>query len=186
LKTALLLVDIQRDYFPGGRMVLVGAPEAAERAKGVLEYFRKKGLPVIHIQHISLRPGARFLLPDTEGVEIHPFVQPQPGEIVLKKHFPNSFRGTALLDVLNHGGIRHLVICGMMTHMCVDATVRAAFDNEFVCTVVHDACATRDLAFEGEAILAGQVHGAFLAAMGGTYAKLVTTRTLISGEVNLE
>jgi nicotinamidase-related amidase len=185
MKTALLLVDIQKDYFPGGRMELVGATRAAERAKEVLEHFRKSALPVIHVQHLAVRPGAKFFLPDTEGAEIHPSVQPLPGEILIQKHYPNSFRRTALLDVLREQGIDHLVISGMMTHMCVDATVRAAFDYGFACTVVCDACASRDVVFEGEAIQAGQVHGAFLAAMGGTYAKLVTARAVTSGELDL-
>ena len=170
ISTALLLIDIQNDYFPGGRMELAGAEEAARRAGELLERFRSAGRPVFHIRHVSLRPGATFFLPDTAGVEIHPLVQPQPGEQLITKHFPNSFRETDLLARLQGAAVDHLLVAGMMTHMCVDATVRASWDLGFECTVAQDACATRDLVFEDALIPAAQVHGAFLAALRGTYA----------------
>jgi nicotinamidase-related amidase len=175
MKTALLLIDIQNDYFPGGRMELDGSPEASLRAGELLTLFREKNLPIFHIQHISTREGASFFLPDTAGVEIHANVRPLPGETVIEKHFPNSFRETGLLSCLKGAEVNRLVICGMMTHMCVDATVRAAFDHGFACVTVHDACATRGLNFNGDGIPAAQVHGAFLAALGGIYAQVCTS-----------
>jgi nicotinamidase-related amidase len=172
MKTALLLIDIQNDYFPGGRMELEGSPEASLRAGELLTLFREKNLPIIHIQHISTRKGASFFLPDTAGVEIHANVHPFPGETVIQKHFPNSFRDTELLPCLGETEVNRLVICGMMTHMCVDATVRAAFDHGFDCVTIHDACATRGLTFNGDEIPAVQVHGAFMAALSGIYAQV--------------
>ncbi|HMM38664.1 MAG TPA: cysteine hydrolase family protein [Desulfovibrio sp.] len=172
---ALVIVDIQADYFPGGRMELVGSPEAAAQAARLLFAFRDKGWPVFHVRHESTRPGSTFFLPGTPGAEFHPLVQPRPGEAVVLKRFPNSFRDTPLLDLLREAGVRELVVCGMMTHMCVDATVRAAFDLGFGCVVPVDACATRTLSFQGAAIPAAQVHGAFLAALGAVYCRLVTT-----------
>jgi nicotinamidase-related amidase len=179
MKTALLLVDIQNDYFPCGKMVLEGSFEASERAKRVLSAFRENGLPLIHIQHVSTRPGATFFLPGTDGAEIHPNVKPLAGELVIEKHYPNSFRDTTLMEQLRTGGITHLAICGMMTHMCIDATTRAAFDHGFQCTVLSDACATRDLALGGDTVSAGQVHTAFLAALSQIYAKIVCTDDFI-------
>jgi nicotinamidase-related amidase len=76
MKTALLLIDIQNDYFEGGTMTLVNADHASENAKLLLENFRNKNLPIIHIQHIATKPGATFFLPDTAGVEIHKNVRP--------------------------------------------------------------------------------------------------------------
>ena len=181
MKTALLLIDIQNDYFPGGKMVLEGSPEASEKAKQVLALFRGEGLPLVHIQHLAARPEATFFIAGTDGAEIHANVQPVPGERVIRKHYPSSFRDTDLLDHLRTNDINHLVIAGMMTHMCIDATTRAAFDLGFQCTVLHDACATRALAFANEIIPAKQVHAAFLAALGAIYAKIVSTGDLISG-----
>jgi nicotinamidase-related amidase len=172
MKTALILIDIQNDYFPGGRMELEGSPAASLRAGELLNLFRERNLPIFHIQHISSRKGASFFLPDTTGVEIHANVRPFPGETVLQKHFPNSFRDTGLLSCLGEAEVSRLVICGMMTHMCVDATVRAAFDHGFDCVTIHDACATRGLTFNGDEIPAAKVHGAFLAALSGIYAQV--------------
>jgi len=126
----------------------------------------------VHIQHVSNRPGASFFLPGTEGVNIHASVAPLAGETVLQKSFPNSFRGTQLQEHLRGLGADHLVIAGMMTHMCVDATTRAAFDLGFSCSLAHDACATRALAFGEQRVPAAQVHAAFLAALAGLYAKI--------------
>ena len=64
---ALLLVDIQNDYFPGGAMELPGSPAAGAKAGMLLRAFRQKGHPVVHMQHISTRRGATFFLPDTPG-----------------------------------------------------------------------------------------------------------------------
>lgn len=179
MATALLIIDIQNDYFPGGKMELEGSLEASLRAGEILARFREKGLPVIYIQHFAARPGATFFLPGTEGVKIHPNVAPLPGEAVFQKNFPNSFRNTPLLDHLRERQADKIVVCGMMTHMCVDASVRAAFDYGLEVTVVHDACATRTLAFGDQTIPAAQVHGAFLAALGFIYARVVSAGELL-------
>jgi len=179
MSTALLLIDIQNDYFPGGKMALEGSVEAGARAGELLAAFRRAGRPVIHIQHFSLYPGATFFLPATPGVEIHPCVAPQAGEPVIEKHFPNSFRETTLLATLREKGIDELLIAGMMTHMCVDATVRAACDLGLRCRVASDACATRTLAFSGEPVPAAHVQGAFLAALQGMYATVGTAAEVL-------
>ena len=178
MKQALVLVDIQNDYFPGGKMELTGAVEASRATKKIVEHFRHRNLPVLHIQHLSIRPGAAFFLPDTEGINFHESVLPLFDETVIRKHFPNSFRETILREYLISGGITGLVICGMMSHMCVDATVRAAFDMGYSCIVAHDACATRDLLFNGAAIPSEYVHNAFMAALSTLYA-----RTMSAGEI---
>jgi nicotinamidase-related amidase len=167
---ALVIVDIQNDYFPGGRCELVGPEQAAERASAVLEGFRGRGEPVFHVQHLWEGEDAEYLAPGTPGVEIHESVRPASGEPVTQKAYPNSFRETDLEQRLRDAGVSDLVIAGMMTSMCVDATVRAAADLGFGCTVVHDACATLDLEFAGRQIPAASVHGAFLAALGDGYA----------------
>jgi nicotinamidase-related amidase len=174
MNSALLLIDLQNDYFPSGAMVLDGSIEAGARAAELLGAFRRAGRPVIHVQHCALQPGATFFLPGTAGMAIHSGVAPQAGECVIEKHYPNSFRDTALLATLKAQGVDELVMAGMMTHMCVDATVRAAFDLGFRCQVAGDACATRALHFNGAEVPAAQVQGAFLAALHGVYAMVGT------------
>ena len=180
MNNCLLLIDLQNDYFPGGNMEVVGMEEAAANARLLLDAFRKTQSPVIHIQHLAARPGATFLLPGTDGAKIHPTVAPQGDEIVVVKNFPNSFRGTALLDILKSKNPDQLVICGAMSHMCIDATTRAAFDLGFNCTVAEDACATRNLNFKGKTIQATEVHASFMAALSVPYAKVVSTQEIIA------
>lgn len=180
MRTALLMIDIQNDYFPGGKNELVGSPEASVMAKKLLEAFREKQLPIIHIQHISTRSGATYFVQNTPGVRFNEHVTPLQGEIIIIKHFPNSFRNTELLDVLKKAGIGRLVICGMMTHMCIDSTTRAAFDLGFECIVAQDACATKDISFDQCVIPAESVHRAFLGALSGMFAKVVSTEQALS------
>jgi nicotinamidase-related amidase len=175
IRTALLLIDIQNDYFENGKMSLVGSEAAVNNAKRILEKFRADKLPVVHIQHIAIKPTATFFLPGTEGAEIHSYVKPVPLEKVIVKHFPNSFRETELLGYLRKSEITDLVVCGMMTHMCVDATVRAAKDFGFNITLIADACATKDLEINGNKAKAADVQTSFLAALNQTYAQIETT-----------
>ncbi len=174
-KKALLIIDIQNDYFEGGANPLNGSLEASINAKRLLTDFRSKSLPVVHIQHFSTRPGSTFFIPNTNGVEIHENVRPVNDEKVIAKNYPNSFRETVLLDYLQSNGITDLVICGMMTQMCVDATTRAAKDFGFTCEVIGDACATKDLIVQGESVAASEVQKSFLAALNYFYSTVKNT-----------
>ena len=179
MKTALVLIDIQRDYFPSGRMELVGSLDASREAGRLLGWFRANSLPVVHIQHISTREDAPFFLPGTEGIDFHDEVRPVAGETVVEKHFPNAFRDTSLAEWLESRNIDELVVSGMMSHMCIDATVRAAFDKGYSCLVAHDASATRSLVFGGREVPAAHVHGAFMAALAAVYANVLKAGEII-------
>jgi len=180
MKTALLLIDIQNDYFDNGTMALVGSEEASKNAKLILDRFRADDLPIIHIQHIATKPTATFFLPNTTGADIHKNVRPLGKEKVIIKHYPNSFRDTELLDYLRTLNIKDLVICGMMTHMCVDATTRAAKDFGFNCIVIADACATKDLEINGKKVKAEEVQKSFLAALNDFYSTVITTNQYLN------
>jgi len=175
----LILVDLQNDYFPGGNMELVGIEAAAANARRLLDAYRRTGRAVIHVQHVSVGPGSTFFLPETRGAAIHSTLAPRDDESVVVKNYPNAFRHTALLDILEERGINAVAICGAMSHMCIDATVRAAFDLGFNCTVAEDACATRNLTFADRVIRADDVHASFMAALSGTYATISTIRDII-------
>lgn len=176
---ALVIIDIQNDYFPGGKMELVGSLEAANNAAKVLEDFRAKALPVIHVRHESLKPTATFFLPGSEGAQIHPTVAPNPGEHVILKRYPNAFRDTDLQQWLVDKGITELTVVGMMTHMCIDTSVRAASDLGFTVNLISDACATRDLEFNGKLVAAADVQAAYLAAIDGSFASVVATDSML-------
>jgi nicotinamidase-related amidase len=135
---------------------------------------------VIHIQHLSTRPGATFFLPGTRGAEIHASVQPLQRETLFQKNFPNAFRETGLLEHLKGAGIQKLVIAGMMTHMCIDTTTRAAADLGFTCSLAQDACATKALAFGGAQVPAESVQAAYLAGLNGAFAKVAPVEALVA------
>ncbi|MBI3739357.1 MAG: cysteine hydrolase [Chloroflexi bacterium] len=179
MKTALLLIDIQNDYFPGGKMELVKPLEAAKKAYEILQCFRDHKQKTVHIQHVSLKPDATFFISGDRGTDIHDSVAHFEGEPLVQKHYPNSFRETNLLDLLKSWGTERVIITGMMSHMCVDATARAAADFGFQVIVAEDACATRDLKFGGTTIPAEHVHKAFMAALK-SYGQVMTAEQVIT------
>ena len=179
MRTALILIDIQNDYFPGGKGEAVGSLEAAAQARKLLDFFRRQKWPTVHIQHVAIKPGAVTFLPDTEGVKFHESIAPLPGETVFQKHYANSFRETPLLEHLRGLGVERLVICGIMTHMCVDAAVRAAADFGFQVLVAADACATRTLTYGETTIPAEYVHKALLVAFK-SYGQVMTTEEVVA------
>ena len=152
---------------------------ASANAKKLLEKFREKNMPVFHIQHFSIRENATYFLPNTNGVLIHETVKPLENEKVIFKNFPNSFSKTTLLNELKKQNIKELVICGMMTHMCIDTTTRAAFDFGFDCIVAYDSCCTKDLEFNKKKILAQDVHDSFMASLNGIFAKVLNTDEIL-------
>ena len=175
MKTGLIVVDVQNDYFTGGSMELVEMDAAAANCAKLLESFRHQQAAIFHLQHIATRAGATFFVADTPGCEIHDSVEPKAGETVIVKHYPSAFRETDLAEKLQQAAIEELVICGAMTHMCIDTTARAAFDLGFKCHVVADACATRNLEFNGQSVSAANVQAAFMAALSAPFAKISST-----------
>lgn len=174
-KQALILIDIQNDYFPQGKWPLAEVEAAADNAARLLGAFRASGKPVIHVRHEFTSSDAPFFAPGSEGARLHAKVASQGDEPVVLKHFVNAFRDTELESILKQQGIEELVIVGSMSHMCIDGVTRAAADLGYGITVIHDACATRDLEFNGQVIPAAQVHGAYMASLAFAYASVVAT-----------
>ncbi len=158
--TAQVLIDIQDFYFDTTKAPLEGRYEASRQAARVLDYFRETGQEVVHIMHKG-------------GGEIQEYVKPLPGETVFVKEHVNCFRETPLLDYLKDKGVQRLVIAGMMTHMCVEAAVRAADDLGFETVLIRDACATRDLKYGDEIVSARDVHLSTLSTLRA-YATVVS------------
>ncbi|WP_121614339.1 cysteine hydrolase family protein [Mesobacillus foraminis] len=181
MSTALIIVDIQNDYFPNGKMELSNPEKAAANAAKVLELFRQNNKDnIFHVQHIAASPELGFFLPNTEGAELHESVLPLEHENLIVKNFPNSFLKTELESKLKEKGVTKVVVVGMMTHMCIDATVRAAVDLGFETTLVEDACATRELSYQDQVVPAEQVHNAFVSALKSMYANVTTTEDFLA------
>ena len=178
-ETALVVIDIQQFYFEGGLVPLTGSVEAAAQARKVLDAFRARSLPIIHVRHVPKSVAIVDGEPLDPQYRIRPEVRPAAGETVISKRFANSFRETDLLDALRQKKVTRLVIVGMQTHMCVEAASRAATDLGFDVVVVHDACATRPLEFEGRKVPADMVHAGALAAIKGTYGRVIGVAELL-------
>jgi nicotinamidase-related amidase len=179
MKKALILVDFQNDYFEGGTMTLNGITEALKNANLLIKEAKKNNWKIYTIQHFSTRKGATFFLPNTKGVELHNDLDTKDTTII-KKNYPNSFRDTILKDELNQKNISELIICGAMTHMCIDTTVRAGFDLGYKITLAHDACATKDLQFKGKTIKAQDVHFSFVSALANVFCEVKETEQIIN------
>lgn len=167
--TALLIIDIQMFYFPGGQLPLANPGEAAQNASDILTTFREQNMTVIHVRHKA-----------SNGFEIHELVSPKEGEKVITKTKANSFIGTDLEDYLNQNNIKNIIITGMQTHMCIEAATRAASDIGYNCVIAEDACTTRDLIYGKHTISAHDVHYSTLNTLNRTYAKIMSTEEVIS------
>jgi nicotinamidase-related amidase len=175
---AILVVDLQNEYWPAGNFALHGIEAAAANAARVMDHARSKGDLVVNIRHEM--PDGPLFIPGTAGAEINGVVQPATGEPVITKNYPNSFRDTQLSDLLKEKGIEDVVVIGAMSHMCVDATVRAANDLGYKTTTIHDACATRDLDFDGVIVPAAHVHAALMSALSFGYGEVISTDTFLA------
>ena len=100
-------------------------------------------------------------------------------ESIIIKRFPNSFLQTELESKLRENGVTKVVVVGMMTHMCIDATARAAVDLGFETTVIEDACASRGLSYQDKDVPAEQVHYAFVGALNGMYANIISAEDFL-------
>ena len=174
-KRALIIIDLQNDYFEGGKFTLANIAAAAANAARLLDAARAQGDLVVHVRHEFPMADAPFFAPGSPGAAINGAVLPRDGETVLLKNAVNAFLGTGLKDVLDRNGITDVTVAGAMSHMCIDAAVRAAADYGYRTTVIHDAVATRDVAFEGITVPAAHVHAAAMAALGFAYATLLST-----------
>lgn len=174
-KHALIIIDIQNDYFPGGKWTLAGADAAADNAARALAAARERGDLVVHVRHEFESADAPFFTPGSEGAQIHSKVAARDGEAVVLKHKVNAFLDTPLLGLLEEQRITDLTVVGSMSHVCIDAATRAAADLGYNVSVLHDACATLDVEFNGVKVPAAQVHAAYMAALAFGYAKVIST-----------
>jgi nicotinamidase-related amidase len=178
-KAVLVVIDAQHEYVDG-KLPLTGVREALGQIAELLARARKAGRPVVHVQHKG-RPGGAFG-PDTPGFPIVTEAAPMAGEAVIEKSLPNAFAGTGLKETLDAIGSKELILTGFMTHMCIEATARAATDLGFKSTVVAGATATRDLPdpLTGAAVAAAEVHRNALTALNDRFAVVVAEQNKIA------
>lgn len=174
-KKALIIVDCQNDYFPGGRCPLPGQTDAAKNIARLLEFSRSKEEDIIHLQHIYKDPKMPYLVEGTPGIEINEYAKPLDGEPVIVKHHMNAYRGTRLREHLEETGISEIVMCGSMSQNCVQSTARATMDLGYPLTIIYDACATETLEFNGRVVPADDVQTAIMASLAFAHSNVIST-----------
>jgi nicotinamidase-related amidase len=176
---AVVVIDAQREYVDG-LVPLAGVQAALGEIGRLLAAARQRGTPVIHVKHRG-RPGGAFD-PGGTGSQIAAEAAPSGREPVVEKALPNAFAGTDLKEQIDATGKRELILAGFMTHMCVEATARAALDLGLKTTVIASATATRDLPdpVGGQGISATEVQRNALAALNDRFAVVVGDMTAVS------
>ncbi len=179
-KTALLLIDIQMDYFEGGAFPMdsVQREAAVACAAKVLASARATEHLVVHVRHEGER--SPFLRKGTPGTAIHPDVAPLDGELVVSKRHPNSFRQTALQEILQEHGIERLVVGGMIAWMCVQSTVRAAADLGYEVLLVPGMVASKGFTCMGIGLDAKATMAAAMFPLFLRFAKETTEQEAIA------
>jgi nicotinamidase-related amidase len=173
MRQALILIDIQNDYFSGGLWPVDEMERVATNAAKALAHARTRGDLIVHVYHEAIKPDALFFRPGTKGAEIHPSVAPRADEIVLRKHRPNSFHKTDLEAHLDAAGVTQVTLVGAMTQMCIDATARAARDLGYHVTLIAEACGARAQCFGNTMLSADQIQAAFLGPLEASYARVI-------------
>jgi nicotinamidase-related amidase len=175
---ALLLVDVQQGL-DDAKWGTRNNPAAERRIADLLSAWRAAGLPVIHVQHASLRPESP-LRQDRPGHAFKAEAQPTAGEPVFRKHVNSAFIGTDLEAHLRANGIAEIVIVGITTDHCVSTTARMGANLGFAVTVVGDATATFERRGpDGTHYSADLVHGVELASLHGEFATVRSTHDLL-------
>jgi nicotinamidase-related amidase len=144
---ALLVIDVQNDYFPDGKFPLWNTDAVLENIERAMGKANAKNIPVVIIQHIanSKMGIAPFFNKGTEGAGIHPHIlAAAPNAPVVVKEFADSFEKTTLEETLTKLGVTELLICGMMTQNCVTHTAISKAAEKYSVTVLPDCCTTVD------------------------------------------
>jgi len=171
---ALIVIDVQNEYFAGGAWALPHAERALPNILALMDKARARGDSVVTIQHVAPE-GSPVFARGSKGAQLHKDLPASTGGPLFEKQHPSSFQGTGLRDYLAKNGITALDICGFMTQMCCDTTTREAYANGFAVRLFSDATAARNLVFEGEVVPHEMVHRASLATLA-RFAKVLPSK----------
>ncbi|MRS21007.1 isochorismatase family protein [Enterobacteriaceae bacterium RIT692] len=179
-QTAVIVIDIQNEYFPGGKMPIPDGMQALNNSKRLVAFAHKNNMPVFFVQHLGEADGPLFAK-GSRFAEFHKDLQPAKGDRVISKATPSSFVGTDLQKQLDSLGIKQLIVTGLMTHMCVSSTARDAVPLGYSVIIPEDATATRDLATWDNKVVDHKVlQQAALAGVADVFAEIKTTDQVLA------
>jgi len=180
MKQALLVIDVQNEYFTG-KLPVTFPENSLENIKKAMDHAHASGIPVAVIRHTNPAPDAPTFKKGTPGWELHDEIRSRHADIVLEKHLPGSFTGTALDGWLKENAITTVTIAGYMTQMCCDTTARQAFHRGYTVTFLSDATGTLSVSNAAGSIDAADLHRAILITQQMRFSRVMTTVEWIRG-----
>ena len=176
-KRALIVIDVQNEYFEHGALPISDPPTETSLANigRAMDAASASGVPVIVVRHGSSEAGADSFAPGSETWQLHPEIERRARDHLIEKELPGSFTGTPLGDVLDEAGVDTVSITGYMTHMCVDTTARQAAHRGMSVEILNDATGTLSLENSGGAASGEELHRATLVAQGQFFADVLST-----------
>ncbi|MDQ6919153.1 MAG: cysteine hydrolase [Candidatus Dormibacteraeota bacterium] len=172
MKRALLVIDVQNEYFSGGAMPITHPPDSLKRITDAMDGAAEKGIPIVVVQHASENPEATSFRKGTPGWRLKGEVEVRKRAAVIEKTLPGSFTGTNLEAWLKENGVDTLVICGYMSQMCCDTTARQAVHLGYKVEFLSDATGTLDFSNEAGTVKAEELHRATLVTQQHRFSKV--------------
>ncbi len=178
MNDALLVIDVQNEYFTGSMPVTY--PQGSfENILKAMDRAHAGSVPVIVIQHTNPAPGAVAFRKGTEHWELHKGIQQRHADILIEKTLPGSFTGTVLESWLKERNISKVTIAGYMTQMCCDTTARQAFHRGFAVNFLSDATGTLSVTNSAGSISDRDLHRAILITQQMRFSRVLTTNEWI-------
>jgi nicotinamidase-related amidase len=175
MKRALLVIDVQNEYFLG-KLPVTHPPGSLENILAAMDAAQAMGVPVVVIQHTAIQEGSPVFVKGSMGWGLHLEVFTRPRALYFEKHLPGSFTNTNLEAWLFAQGLDTVTICGYMANMCCDTTARQAMHLGFNVEFLADATGALDIANAGGKATAEELHRATLVTQAMRFSKVMTTK----------
>jgi nicotinamidase-related amidase len=180
MKQALLVIDVQNEYFTG--KLPISYPQGSfENILKAMDWAHASHVPVVVIQHTSLAPEAPTFRQGTPGWELHEEIRRRHADSIIGKHMPGSFTGTGLDDWLKKNDISTVTVAGYMSQMCCDTTARQAFHRGYAVNFLSDATGTLSVSNAAGSISDADLHRAVLVTQQMRFSRVMKTGEWIMG-----
>ena len=180
MKRALLVIDVQNEYFAGGAMPVSHPPDSLRAITEAMDGAAENGVPIVVIQHGTENPEAKAFVKGSRGWRLKGEVDVRRRTVVIEKTMPGSFTGTNLEAWMKENSVDTLAITGYMTQLCCDTTARQAVHLGYKVEFLSDATGTLDISNSAGAVKAEELHRAILVSQQARFSKVVTTEEWIN------
>ncbi len=179
MKRALLVIDVQNEYFTG-KLPVTYPQNSLERIEQAIDAANEAEIPVILVQHTAPQPDSATFRRSSQAWELRPEVAGRKHATVIEKNLPGSFTGTQLESWLREHNIDTVTISGYMTQLCCDTTARQAMHLGFGVEFLSDATGTLAFKNKAGAIDAEELHRAILVTQQARFSSVLPTDAWIA------